>query len=218
MADNVHRYGIMPFKTKSGNSNGPTGRIPMASAKQITVGGTTHPLKIGDPILRDSAGMADICLGLESAGSASTYCLGIVAGFEPLYNAATGKREPARVYPAAGITYGSILERQTTVLFYPAAEYQFTIDCDDAVTATTAAAYQAFVGENVQHVMSVVSLAELNPLADIAGHATTSAAFMWRIDEVRIFDPNNTDFTGNYVKLIVSANHAQEPWDTGTGV
>ena len=87
--------------------------------------------------------------------------------------------------------------------YIPAAGNYFEIDCDDAATATTYAAYLALKGELCDHRLK--SLSETDgkvwPRLDISTHATASG--QWKIEQISK-SMNNVDFAGANVKLIVS--------------
>lgn len=223
MANNVHRRGFRWFKSRTGSANPVVRSIPLASAYRPTLTVSASPvyvnLRPGDPILRLSTGYGDLSYGTES-DTPSTRVLGVCCGFEPLYNSGLGKRVPQDYYPNEGITYGSVLDRTSTLLYYPAETAYFEVDVDDASTATTYAAYLALVGETCRHNLATTAsqaLNETDTMLDISDHNTT-ATFTWRIEEVLRNDPNNADFSGSYVKLIVSCNAPQISSGSTTGI
>ncbi len=93
------------------------------------------------------------------------------------------------------------------MLVYPAAKQVFEIDVDDVVTATTEAGYMAFVGENCDHRLTAGSEPKSNCLLDISTHVTTTA--QWRIVGVSPI-VSNADFSGAYVRMLVTVNETQE--------
>ena len=162
-------------------------------------------LNVGDPVKKVNDGTL--------AGVAATDAFfGVVASIGPYYNGTAmvrGKSLPG------GTTYGSNLERQSMVGIYLAADNLFEVVCDDAVTATTQAAYTAFIGENTEVSINQVSGSTLaTPKLDISLHNTTALA--WRI--VGLSKRNNIDYSGANVPLIVTGNLIQQaPFQT-TGV
>ena len=90
----------------------------------------------------------------------------------------------------------------------------WNIIVNDATTATTEAAYQAFIGENCSHIHTALSggLA-LTPKLNISTHATT-ATLDWRI--VGIPNRSVQDFTGANVELEVICNRPQSFTGAGT--
>lgn len=219
--NNTHRRGFRWFKSRYGSAKPVVERIQLASGYRPTLTVSASSVFIamrpGDPILRLSTGYGDLSFGTES-DTPSTRVLGVVAGFEPLY--LNSKMTPQDYYPNEGITYGSVLERASWVHYYPADSAYFEIDVDDASTATTYAGYLAFKGETCRHNLATTASQAANDsdtMLDISDHNTTSS-FTWRIEDVLLHDPNNVDFAGSYVKLIVSCNAPQISSGSTTGI
>lgn len=161
---------------------------------------------------RLSTGGVTICEGVEgAAGGDAVY--GIIVGVLPYYDAAQNLMVPANALPS-DIAWGTVLERQSKLLVVPADAGIWEIDCDDATTATTEAAYQAFIGENCDHTLAGASGTKLNPRLDISAHGT--ATQQWRIVGISP-TVNNRDFSGLYVKLLVKVNEGQQSTFTATG-
>ena len=217
MANNTHLYGFR-WLGSGGNASDqpPVEEIPIGSHYQPAATGNSVDLRIGDPVRRTSTG----ALALSVAGEA---IYGVLVGFTPVL--LSGKMTPSLKWPG-GTIYGAssgvlVPEPKRTygrvVRCMPGQKFQ--IDCDDASTATTEAAYQALVGENCDHAVpsdiSDTANPTANPMLDISTHVTTTA--QWRIVDVsRSFW--NKDFTGLYVKLIVVCNETQEAPYVTTGV
>jgi hypothetical protein len=108
-------------------------------------------------------------------------------------------------------TWGTVESRRSLIRGLPVMSAIWEIDCDDATTATTRAAYHALINENAEHTTPGVawnSTYKADPYLDISVHATTHD-FEWRI--VGISDTKENRFwDGNYVKLLVAANRSQE--------
>lgn len=214
--NNPHVRGFTWHASRDGSANPVIRRGILASAFRPTLTVSASPnyvdLRVGDPIVQLSDGTFDIAAGAES-DTPATKVHGIVMGFNPLYNAASGVMEPSRLYPAAGITWGTNETRRSEVLFCPVDTAYWRVDCDENTTATTEATYRAYRGEQLQHIFNHAQ-ADADTMVDISGHATTSA-FLWRIME---FSAPAGDFAGTYVKAIVICNHPQLPLDSATGV
>lgn len=217
----IHRKGFRFYKSVSGSANPTIERITLASAYRPTLTVSASPVYVdldaGTPILRLSTGYGDLSFGTES-DTPSTRVLGVVVGFGPMYDGT--KMDFRTYYPNAGITYGTNFERETFVHYIPAQSAWFSIDVDDATTATSYAAYLAFKGENCRHNLATTASQALNKtdvMLDISDHNTT-ATFPWRIEDVVLNDPNNPDFAGSYVKLIVSCNVPQTGVGSATGI
>lgn len=111
----------------------------------------------------------------------------------------------------ASISWGTNISRQSRVRVIPVRGQVFQVVADDNTTATTLAAYQAFVQENVEWAAGTASGDEAGCVVDISGHAVTNTLSV-RIEDV----PNREtqDFTSTGVVLHVSFNLIQ---DTGSG-
>jgi hypothetical protein len=218
---NVHRKGFRFYKSVSGSTNPTIERITLASAYRPTLTVGASPVYVdldaGTPIIRLSTGYGDISFGTES-DTPSTRVLGVIVGFGPMYDGT--KMVFNTFYPNAGITYSTNFERETVVHYIPAQSAWFSIDADEATTATTYAAYLAFKGETCRHNIATTASQALNKtdvMLDISDHNTTST-FTWRIEDVILNDPNNQDFSGANVKLIVSCNVPQTGVGSATGI
>ena len=117
---------------------------------------------------------------------------------------------PTNRLPGA-TTGGGVIDRQSRALVVPVQGVVFECDVDDATTATTFGAYQAYIHENVDHVcvadLTNASKPKANPKLDISGHATTHT-LGWRIVGVST-SLENQDFSGTGVKLYVVCNNIQ---------
>lgn len=213
MADNQHKYGFRFHRGLWGHEPKPV-EYAVADAYQATIdgGGTNVDLNIGDPVKMVSDGTVALA-------NTTDLVLGIVIGVARIYESATGAVRPSDRVPGA-TTGGGLLDRQTKVLVVPAKSAEWEIDCDDAVTATTEAAYQALVNENVEHTCpgdtTVSTRPKADPKIDISGHNTT-AGLGWRIVGISR-TAWNKDFSGANVKLIVRVNDSQEAGSAATNV
>lgn len=195
MADNRVEYGIRPVMTVDGSAMPNTIERLVASGYSGTEAAATVALRIGDPVRSLATGY------VEHAGAGDDI-YGVVVGIVQYWDGTrlrTGDNVPA------GTAYGALMERATKVLVLPAAGIVWEADCDEAVTATTEAAYQAFVGENVDIVYDGTTAG--NPRIDISTHVATTAQF--RIIGISK-TLNNQDFSGNYVKLWLTVNETQQ--------
>jgi hypothetical protein len=197
MADNRVEYGFRPVRTVSGAAMPQPIECIVASAYQGSEAAASIDLKIGDPVRRLSTGY------IEHSGAGDDI-YGVVVGIVQYYDSAVGA--PVISDRVPGATAWTGLNNATKVLVIPAADIVFEADCDEATTATTEAAYLAFVGENVDTIY-VPSGGKGNPRLDISTHVATTA--QWRIVEISK-TRNNQDFSGNYVKLCVVVNETQQ--------
>lgn len=215
--DNAVKYGFRWSNANGGrNMPQPLEELVVTSQAFAVNGGAAAPgLGIGDPVIRLSTGGVTLADGTEGAGGAVNI-YAVVVGVKPYYDATFGRMTPSNVLPSA-VAYGTNLERQSKVLVVPVGWGLWDVDVDDATTATTLAAYQLFIGENADHILTGVSgQVRAFPKLDISGHGTSNALH-WRIVRVSPTQENQ-DFSGANVKLTVAANVAQGVPYTATGV
>ena len=214
MADNAKGHpGFKWVRAINGGKDMPApSKVPVASAYQGAInGGSSIDINIGDPVRRLSTGYWAVADGSEGAAAGVTVG-GIVVGIAPYFDGTS--MVPGNRLPGA-TTYGTNFERQSFIYVVPANAGYWAIDCDDKVTATTYAAYLAFLGENADHVLTTGSEPKSNCLLDISDHKTATA--QWRIEEIS-GSAKNQDFSGLYVELIVRINEGQQPEFTATGI
>jgi|GEM_PF-1540797 len=220
MADNVKQYGIRWATGYNRNSQPSSVEMAVASAANFTVSGfgTNVNLNVGDPVKINSDGTVSLAGGSEN-GQTSQSIWGVVIGMggQGYYNGTRMVRSP---FLPSGVTYGTSIDRQSKVLVAPISQGFWEIDCDDIVTATTYLGYQAFIGENCDHQLAaaVASAPSLtaNPVLDISTHNPATAGLSFRIVGVSQ-NFSNQDFSGQWVKLIVSINDGAEPFFTNVG-
>ena len=203
MANNVHRYGFRPVKPWKGTQVPEPIECAVADAYQATSDGAASnvDLNVGDPVKMVSTGTVGLSITTNDVW-------GIVMAVKPYWNGTAmtyGNRLPGAT------TGGGLISRQSRVMVCPVEAYIWECDVDDASTATTYAAYQAFIHENVDHTcvadLTNASKPKANPLLDISGHNTT-ATLGWRIMGISP-SLDNADFSGTYVKLWVTCNNVQ---------
>lgn len=213
MADNAREYGFRWVKSSMGHVSPPVQKLRLASAYQPAAGGTSVDLHVGDPVQVLSTGTGGIAVGSEGTQSV---IYGICAGFSPEYDGTV--MQPRNKHIGGSGAYSTNLERQNYVIVIPVVGQIFEIDCDDASTATTEAAYYALIGENTDMILAAdvtnANDPKATPQLDISLHNTT--ALQWRIEDLapRV----NTDYSGNYVKVRVSCNKPQQAPYFTTGV
>lgn len=213
MADNIRKYG---FRWWGGNPHPQPSPIvcTVASSASFDVSGgaSNCALRKGDPVTDVSTGGVTLCAGYE-ASATGVRVFGIVDSVLPYWDAAQNLMVPGNALPSDIAWTG--LERQSKLLVIPAEAGIWEIDVDDNVTATTEAAYQAFVNENCDHTLAGAVAPFVNPMLDIAQHVTTTA--QWRIVGVSP-SADNRDFSGAYVKLLVRVNEGASPTFTASGI
>lgn len=205
MADNEIRYGFRWMKGFGSRTDLQPFRAFVATAYQAAPGSVNVDLNVGDPVKRVSDGSVALAVAGDTA-------YGVITSIGPYYDSSLGAMKFGSSLPGATAWTG--VDRQSVVYVVPVLGQVFEIDCDDNTTATTQAAYQAFFGENCDISINAVA-PRAHPRLDISLHATTNT-LVWRILEL---SPRvNQDFTGNYVKMLVTANLAQQPPSTILGV
>lgn len=198
MADNLQKYGFRwSMQYNSGPMPNPI-RCIVATGQNFDKDAVNCGLRAGDPVKTTAAGGVD----LADEGDA---IYGIVVGVRPYWDGSVMR--PSDVLPS-GVAWGTNLERQSKVLVVPANLGYWEVDCDDAVTATTEAAYQALIHTNCDHEFTPnATTLKLHPRLDISTTATANG--QWRIAGIS-GDVSNKDFSGNYVKLVVLVNETTE--------
>lgn len=215
MADNQAMYGFRLFRGGAGATGGPNPEEwPVVSnySSATPVGTAGCAIRPGDPLNLLASGMVQhITISDGTPAEDTMKCLGVCAAIAPVFNSAKGQfglMDRMTSLPT-GVVYGTNLERQSKVEIYPAEGLVFEVDCDDAVTATTLAAYQALVGENCAISYNAVA-PFANPRLDISTHQVGGAT----PEQVRIvgISPTlaNQDFSGANVKLLVRFNLVQQ--------
>lgn len=196
MANNTHLYGFRYHSNQNGVSCPQPLKMRVASGYQAAPGGVNVDLNVGDPVKYVNDGT----VALAAAGNA---VFGVIVGIGPTN------------YSGSGFAYTKSLPGGTTsssarpiyVHVLPVAGLNFEVDADDNTTATTEAAYVAFIGENCDHTINQVSGSTLaEPKLDISDHQTTTA--QWRI--VDVTREPGIDFSGTNVRLIVTCNEVQQ--------
>lgn len=213
--DNLHKMGFRWVRDlRTGATDPPLIRCRVASAYAFSInGGSAIDVRRGDPVRFVAGGTVAVAQGSEIAGGNAETVFGIVAGFSPYWDGTFMFQNDH--LPNAQGAYGTVLDRQHFLYVIPALGQLFEIDCDDAVTLTTEAAYKAAISHNCDHVLTTGSEPKSNCMLDISGHGTGAA--QWQIKDISP-TAENRDFAGNYVKLYVTINEGQlEPYST-TGV
>ena len=222
MADNTRYYGFRWSYNFNGKPHPMPLEMAVASAANFTVSGnaTNLNLNVGDPVKINTDGTVSLAGGNEnSQTSQPPWGVVVGMGYQGYYNGLRMVRAP---FIPSGVTYGTSVDRQTKALVVPFSAGVWELDCDDNVTATTYLAYQVLIGENCDHRLSPNALGYVNaqlaanPVLNIASHNPATATLSMRIVGVST-NLANADFTGNYVKLMVSVNKGAEPFYTNVG-
>lgn len=212
MADNRVEYGFRWSTAYNGYPMPMPLEFTIADDESFDVSGGASKVKLGpgDPVRIQSDGHLDLAAGNETTAEGA---FGIVIGVKPYWDG--DFMQPSNTIPS-DVSYDTNLARQTKVHVVPVTAGAWEVDVDDSSTATTQSAYQAFVGENADHILTgSTDNDRAYPKLDISTHATTSS-LIWRILKI---SPtlNNEDFSGANVKLVVIPNVAQSPAFSATG-
>lgn len=210
MADNVPRYGFRPVKGKYSDYIHQAQTRVVATAYQAAPGAVNVDLNKGDPV----AQIADGTVTLAAAGAA---VYGIIIAVKPYWDGT--RMQPTNKLPG-GTAWGTVEARRSEVLVLPATVCQWEVDADENTTATTEAAYRAFIGSNADHVFAPdATAAKAYPKINVSEFLSgASATAGWRL--VNISKRENQDFSGANVKLIVELNEGatQEAIFGATGI
>lgn len=200
MANNPQRYGFRPYKSRFGGSIPEPERLRVASGYQGTDTNSANcDIGPGDIFKKVNDGT----VALAAATDAFAYvCTGVIQFY------ANGVITSGKVVPGGSGVYGTNYERETLILGIPVTQCIFEADCDDAVTATTYAAYRTLIHNNVNHINTGdTTNVRANPQIDIST-ANTTNTLQWRIVDISPTQENQ-DYSGSYVKLLVVANISQ---------
>lgn len=184
----------------AGNKVSPSAAIPTVIILPVANNYATT-LSRGDPVKVISDGTCQ----LAAAGD-TVY--GVMDSVKQYYDGTvvrSGSKLPANT------VWGTNNSRQSQIRVIPARGSLWRVTVNDNTTATTQAAYEAFVQENVEMVAGTASGDESGYQANISTHATTNTLSL-RIENIP--DKELTDFTSTGVSLLVSFNLIQ---DTASG-
>lgn len=222
MANNTHVYGFRWAQNYTGMSQPKPFEMAVASGANFTVSGdaTNLNLNVGDPIKIGTDGTVSLAGGNENSQTSQT-AWGVVVGMggQGFFN---GTRMVRQAFLQSGATYGTNVDRQSKVLVVPFSAGVWEIDVDDNTTATTYLGYQAFIGENCDHRLIPNASGFLdanlaaNPLLNIGSHAAATTTLSMRIVGVSQ-NFANQDYSGTFVKMLVSINKGAEPYFTNVG-
>jgi hypothetical protein len=212
--NNVHRYGFRWSVAANGGRPCPVPverRVATAYAALADTGGTDYVgLSVGDPV-------GHLATGYIELANNGDICWGVIVGFKQFYS---NSKLVNGDYVPQGTAYGTNLSRATIAYVVPVTAGIWEIDADENTTATTYAAYFALIGGNYPFTCPGLNVGGTKPQADphldISEGATT-AGLPWRLEGISpTFD--NRDFSGTYVKLLVSSNASQNAGVAATPV
>lgn len=215
MADNRHKYGFRFYSSLTGVGRTAAVEFPVATSYPPVINtNVSVGLSIGDPVQLLTDGSVALAGDTTTTGAVP---FGVIVGLRGKVDA-NGKSRPASFLPTT-LAY-STKENETRVQVLPFGRDLWEIDADDAVTATTEAAYRALIGRNFDLAYlldaSNPDKRRANPMLDISDTSAASTAHF------RLFDISktreNVDFSGQFVKLLVQLNEGREPMFTATGL
>lgn len=208
MADNPIKYGFRWKRSLSGSCVSPP-----TITKRVASGYQGNPGAIGNIHLAPGDPVKLVSDGTITHASPGDAIYGIVAGIGPFWDGT--KMVFNKVLTGGQGAYGTNYSRESRVEVIPVANQVFEVDCDDASTATTYAAYVTLIENNADFSWNRDSNTLLgNPRLDISDNKTATA-------QCRILDvmsPSMQDFTGNYVKVEVTFTEVQQSPYTAAGV
>lgn len=205
MSDNRSRYGFRFYRSRTGIGMPSPERRFLASAYSGTPGSANCDVQIGDPMTLVSDGS----LAFATAGSAGAISH-IVVGVEQYWDG-TRMRSGDKVPYGSG-SYGSNLERRTTILAVRVEDVIWEIDCD---AASTYATLLAAINANADFSYNA-SAPNANPRLGVSTINTTHSLQL-RIQGISE-NKENIDFTGNYVKMLVIVNKTSAATQAATTI
>ncbi len=200
MTDNRLEYGLRWVGSILPGAEGMPKAVPLrvATAYAGAVNGTDIDINIGDAVHM----LTDGTIEHADPGEVISH---VIVGIGPYWDGT--KMVYGRSLPAAN-AWGTVQERAPRVYGIPVFGQLFEACCDDAVTATTEAAYIALIGKNIDHALATGGQPRSNLLLDISTSSGGTATAQWRIYEISS-SLENRFFDGNYVRLIVQVNEGQ---------
>lgn len=211
MTDNVSQYGFRLVQNASAHVNPMMKIVATAESFDVTGGLQNAALGAGDVVTLLSTGGITLCPGNETTPGNP---FGVIQSVLPQFDASiglAGAMKFASTLPS-DLAWGTSLPRQSKVIVVPFLPGQiWEVDADDIVTATTEAAYQALIGENVSFINTAAASTvppRVAPKIDISTHATTATLCFTIVG----ISPTmlNVDFSGANVKLLITPNIAQD--------
>lgn len=211
MTDNPQRYGFRVYRSRLGSTIKPF-KMRVASAYQATdVNSANCDIGPGDVFKKVSDGTVALAAGTDAF---NYVCVGIIQYYDGTVIRTN------KVVPGASGSYGTNYDRETLIEVVPVNGIIFEVDCDTSGSNTTYASYRTLIHNNVNHVNTGDTTAvRANPQLAIGAAATTNT-LQWRIEDISE-TLENLDYSGKYVKLLVTANVSQDAAGfagTATGV
>lgn len=207
---NRFEYGLSPWKMLKAYQPIP---MQLADAYQAQVGGSDVDVGVGDPVTYVDTGTVALAAGAEGTPDP---IFGVIVAVHQYFDGTRIQR--GDVVPGAS-TGGGIYDRRSEVLVLPGSHAWWRVHVDEAATATTRAAYQAFINENTDLTLTRTSVNgkwRANPKLDISAHATT-AGMQVRLMEISL-SKHNKNFDETNIDLIVAINEGQEAGQAATTI
>jgi hypothetical protein len=205
MSDNPVRYGFRAVKSRYGSGSFPVEEAWVATSASFDVNGGAANVVLGEGDLLLQVSDGSVTLAIGSEGTDSSTILGVVCGIKQYYDAASGYMTAKGPGIPSDLAWGTNLQRQSRVYYIPIESCIWAAQCDDAVTFTTEATYQAAIGENVTLVNTGASGENrAKPKLDISEHATTNTHPFKIVGLSQT--AGNQDYSGANVELYVISN------------
>lgn len=144
---------------------------------------------------------------VELCPAGTNLILGVVACIAPYWDGGrmTNPLQPSPKYLPASTTYGSVIDRESFIGYYPAVNNVFEADLHLALTTATRTGALAVLGSMTDHVVSTDDTA-LN-LTLLETTDATPAAEQWRM--MNLVETPDIDFTASRLKYLVTCNQPQ---------
>ena len=205
MADNPVRYGFRAVKSRYGGGNYPVEEAWVATSKSFDVSGGASNVVLGEGDVLVQLSTGDVTLAVGSEGTDSATILGVVCGIKQYLDVPSGTMTAKGPGIPSDLAWGTDLAKQSRVYYIPIEAAIWAAQCDDAVTFTTEATYQAIIGENITLVNTGASgTLRAAPKLDISEHGTTNTHPFKIVDLSHT--AGNQDYSGANVELYVISN------------
>ncbi len=213
MADNAVKYGFRWSKAYNGGKSCPAPTWHKVATGYQASPGSSVDLNIGDCVKLASGGNVQLAVGTEGTPGA---VWGVIVAVGPSWD---GEKMIPRTFIPGGTAWGTVLERRSMAGVVPINAGAWSIDVTGNTTSfDTETEYLNAVGKNADITNLPTTTAPLRATQrlDISTAATTNT-LVFRILTVDT-TVENQDFSGNFVKMVVTGNVVQNAPDNTTGV
>lgn len=208
--DNLRRYGLRYVRSLLNQEGSPAieyGYIASGQAFNVASGAQGVTLRVGDIVNKGANQTFTLGVGAETTPTAP---YGVVVNVGPHWDAALGRMVPADGVPSGNV-WGTNIDRRQEIGVIRLDGNEFEIDANDIVNQSEAD-YQGHVTMNFSFKnMGASGEPYAYPMLHMTSVNTSNALFLRCTGISSTIE--NRDFTGAYVKMLVTGNIA--PSTTG---